>query len=98
MNRAAPTPAGRTGPAEGPEPRLHAVPAALTGDGASWTPPQALPPHLALYPEYMARFTREARVLASLSHAHIAAIHGLEKVGEQDYLVLEHVRGVELLW
>jgi len=27
----------------------------------------------------LARFTREAKVLASLSHPHIAAIHGLRK-------------------
>jgi len=31
----------------------------------------------------VAQFEREARVLASINHAHIAAIHGLEEFGER---------------
>src|SRR4051794_37079832 len=37
-------------------------------------------PVLASDPELMARFEREARVLATLSHPHIAAIYGIEDV------------------
>jgi serine/threonine protein kinase len=32
-------------------------------------------------PDRMARFSREAQVLASLNHPHIAQIHGLEDAG-----------------
>jgi serine/threonine protein kinase len=44
----------------------------------------------------IARFRREAQVLASLSHAHIAAIHGLEESGGVPVLVLELVEGPTL--
>ena len=43
--------------------------------------------------ERVARFLREAQILASLNHPHIAAIHGLEEVGGSRYLVLELVEG-----
>jgi tRNA A-37 threonylcarbamoyl transferase component Bud32 len=39
------------------------------------------------------RFEREARLLASLNHANIAAIHGLEQAGDLKFLVLEYVPG-----
>ena len=38
-----------------------------------------------------ARFEREARVLASLNHPNIAAIHGIEESGERKFLVMELV-------
>ena len=46
--------------------------------------------------ERIARFEREARVLASLTHANIAAIYGLERTGGATFLVLELVPGETL--
>ena len=54
---------------------------------------KALPEHLAADPDRLARFQREARVLASLNHPNIAGIHGLEEAGGQHFLVLEYVEG-----
>src|SRR5262245_9410045 len=42
---------------------------------------KALPPQFATDPERLARFAREAKVLASLNHPNIAAIYGLEADG-----------------
>ncbi|HMK92717.1 MAG TPA: serine/threonine-protein kinase, partial [Thermoleophilia bacterium] len=47
-------------------------------------------------PERLARFKREAQLLASLNHANIAAIHGLEEEGGHPFLVLELVDGEDL--
>jgi serine/threonine protein kinase len=44
----------------------------------------------------LARFRREAQVLASLNHPHIAAIYGLEQEGAVSALVLELVDGPSL--
>jgi eukaryotic-like serine/threonine-protein kinase len=44
----------------------------------------------------LARFTREAHVLASLNHPNIAAIHGIEDRGDLHALVLELVDGPTL--
>jgi eukaryotic-like serine/threonine-protein kinase len=44
----------------------------------------------------LARFEREARVLASLNHSNIAAIHGLEESGGRNLLVMELVEGETL--
>jgi serine/threonine-protein kinase len=43
--------------------------------------------------ERLARFEREARVLASLSHGNIATVYGLEEDGGHRYLVMEFVEG-----
>ena len=44
----------------------------------------------------LARFKREAQLLAALNHPNIAAIHGLEQSGATLYLVLELVPGETL--
>jgi serine/threonine-protein kinase len=57
---------------------------------------KVIPDTLALDPDRLARFTREAHVLASLNHSHIAAIYGFEDSGETHALVLELVEGETL--
>src|SRR5262252_7899880 len=47
-------------------------------------------------PERLARFRREAQVLASLNHPHIAQIYGLEEADGSQFLVLEMVDGESL--
>jgi eukaryotic-like serine/threonine-protein kinase len=44
----------------------------------------------------LARFQREAEVLASLNHPNIAAIYGLERTGDITGLVMELVEGADL--
>ena len=46
--------------------------------------------------EHVARFEREARVLASLNHPHIGVVHGLEEVDGFPALVMELVEGEDL--
>ena len=55
-----------------------------------------LPVPFAGDPDRLARFQREARVLASLNHAGIAQIFGLEEAGGQMALVMELVEGPTL--
>jgi serine/threonine protein kinase/Tol biopolymer transport system component len=57
---------------------------------------KVLPAAFANDAEQMIRFSREARVLASLNHAHIASIYGLEETGDVRALVLELVEGPTL--
>ena len=57
---------------------------------------KALPVAFAQDPERLARFEREAKLLASLSHPNIAGILGLEEVAGAHYLVLELVDGETL--
>src|SRR6202790_995216 len=47
-------------------------------------------------PDRMARFEREAKLLASLNHPHIAAIYGLEESSSTSALVMEMVEGPTL--
>src|ERR1700682_3280480 len=47
-----------------------------------------LPEAFAQDPERLARFEREARLLASLNHPGLAAIYGLEQAGPGRHLVL----------
>jgi len=55
-----------------------------------------LPPALAADPDRLARFQREAEVLASLNHPHIAAVYGLEDNDGVQALVMELVEGPTL--
>jgi hypothetical protein len=55
-----------------------------------------LPETTARDPDRVARFEREARLLASLSHPHIAAVHGFEQGNGHLFLVLELVPGLPL--
>ena len=55
-----------------------------------------LPSAFARRPERLARFEREARVLAALNHPHIAAIYGVVEAAGVRALVLELVEGETL--
>jgi serine/threonine protein kinase/Tol biopolymer transport system component len=57
---------------------------------------KSLPAAFALDPERVARFKREAQLLAALNHPHIAGIHGLEEANGSQFLVLEFVDGETL--
>ncbi len=57
---------------------------------------KVLPDLFALDADRLARFRREAHVLASLNHPNIAAIYGFEQVGDVRALVLELVDGATL--
>ena len=54
---------------------------------------KVLPKEFAQDAERVARFRREAQLLASLNHPNIAAIHGLEEEDGKHFLVLELVEG-----
>jgi Tol biopolymer transport system component len=47
-------------------------------------------------PERLARFRREAQVLASLNHPNVAGIYGLDEADGKPFLVLELVEGEDL--
>ncbi|MDO8631614.1 MAG: protein kinase, partial [Phycisphaerales bacterium] len=57
---------------------------------------KVLPEAFARDPERMARFQREAKVLASLNHPNIAGIYGFEEVEGNRFLVMELVEGATL--
>jgi serine/threonine protein kinase len=57
---------------------------------------KTLPELFAAETERIARFEREAQILASLNHPHIAAIYGLEDSPSGKFLVLELVDGESL--
>ena len=57
---------------------------------------KVLPEAFTQDPDRLARFEREAKVLASLNHPNIAAIYGLEEAGDTRALVLELVEGPTL--
>ena len=55
-----------------------------------------LSPRLAADPEFVRRFEREARTLASLEHPNIVAVHDTGVEAGAPYLVMEFVEGVSL--
>jgi Tol biopolymer transport system component len=57
---------------------------------------KVLPSEVAQDEGRLARFQREAQLLASLNHPNIAAIHGLEEADGKPFLVLELVEGEDL--
>ncbi len=57
---------------------------------------KVLPEDLAADPDRLARFDREAKLLASLNHSNIGAIHGLEECDGVRFLVLELIEGQTL--
>ena len=57
---------------------------------------KVLPDFYSRDPDRVARFEREAKVLASLNHPHIAAIYGFEESDGKRYLVMELVEGQTL--
>jgi len=57
---------------------------------------KTLPSELAKDPDRLARFEREAKLLAALNHAHIAAIYGLHEHEGMQFLAMELVEGETL--
>ena len=57
---------------------------------------KVLLPAVAADPDRLARFGREAQMLASLNHPHIAQIHGFENAGGLHALIMELVEGPTL--
>jgi serine/threonine protein kinase/Tol biopolymer transport system component len=57
---------------------------------------KVLPESVAQDEERLARFEREAKLLASLSHPNVATLHGLEEHEGQRFLVMELVEGESL--
>jgi serine/threonine protein kinase len=57
---------------------------------------KSLPEIFASDSERVARFEREAKILAALNHPHVAAIYGFEKNDRAPFLILELVEGETL--
>src|SRR6202166_4128309 len=57
---------------------------------------KVLPANFVNDPERLARFQREARMLAALNHTNIATIYGLEQSGGVTCLVMELIPGETL--
>lgn len=57
---------------------------------------KVLPESFSHDPDRVARFTREAQVLASLDHPNVAIIYGLERAGTSQIIVMELVEGATL--
>ena len=57
---------------------------------------KVLPSAFARDPERLARFEREAEVLATLNHPNIAAVYGFEESADANGIVLELVEGPTL--
>jgi serine/threonine protein kinase len=70
----------------------RATDSALSRDAAI----KILPDYFSGDPERLARFEREAKLLASLSHPNIAAVYGLHAVDGVRFLAMEMIRGEDL--
>jgi len=57
---------------------------------------KTLPSALAQEPDRLARFEREAKLLATLNHAHIGAIYGLDEHDGAQFIAMELVEGQTL--
>ena len=57
---------------------------------------KVLPASVAPDPDRLARFQREAEVLAALNHPNVAAVYGLEKRSDVTAIVMDLVEGEEL--
>ncbi len=57
---------------------------------------KVLPAHVASDPERKARFEREAKTVAALSHPHICPVFDVGREGETDFLVMEYLEGETL--
>ena len=58
---------------------------------------KALPAKFADDADRLARFQREAKLLASLNHPNIATVFGLEEVDGHHYLIMEYLDGESLI-
>ena len=67
-----------------------------TRSSAATSRSKSLPPIFSADPERRARFEREAQLLASLNHPHIAAVYGTEESDGVQALVMELVEGEDL--
>ena len=56
---------------------------------------KVLPEQFTKDPQRLARFEREAKLLASLNHPNIAAIYGFEEADDVRFLAMELVPGKE---
>ena len=57
---------------------------------------KVLPEEFSRDPDRVARFEREARLLASLNHPYVATLHGLDDADGEQFLVMELVDGETL--
>ena len=57
---------------------------------------KVFPAEVAQDPQRLARFRREAQLLAALNHPNIASIYGLEEADGKPFLALELVEGEDL--
>ncbi len=57
---------------------------------------KTLPEDVAVDPERLARFEREARMLAALNHPNIATVYGFEQADATHFLTMEVVEGATL--
>lgn len=57
---------------------------------------KALHPEVGRHPRRRERLRQEARAAAALSHPNIATVYALEEIGDELYLVCEHVSGPTL--